>query len=128
MSRVAVHVGAAWVRLAVADPRPQLLAALPVGDADPYDVLRDGLAALLDRAVDELVVVHAAARPTVPPCSVAAVRAVPAAVAALGTSPGPAVVVDVGHSDTEITRVSRGRVVATSRVPVGGPGSGEAPR
>jgi len=120
VSRVAVHVGAAWVRLAVADPRPQLLAALPVGDADPYDVLRDGLAALLDRAVDELVVVHAAARPTVPPCSVAAVRAVPAAVAALGTSPGPAVVVDVGHSDTEITRVSRGRVVATSRVPVGG--------
>ena len=120
MSRVAVHVGAAWVRLAVADPRPQLLAALPVGDADPYDVLRDGLAALLDRAVDELVVVHAAARPTVPPCSVAAVRAVPAAVAALGTSAGPAVVVDVGHSGTEITRVSRGRVVATSRVPVGG--------
>ena len=63
MSRVAVHVGAAWVRLAVANPRPRLLAALPVGDADPQDVLRDGVAALFDRPVDELVVVQASAAP-----------------------------------------------------------------
>ena len=79
----------------------------------------------------------------IPPTVAAAVRSVPAAVAALGSAPaqpdvltpgavgGPvpnggadgvldAVVVDAGHSGTEITRVSGGRVVSACRVPVGG--------
>ena len=42
VSRVAVQLGAAWVRVAVEDPRPRLLTALPVRDADPLGVLRAG--------------------------------------------------------------------------------------
>jgi len=144
VSRVAVQLGAAWVRVAVEDPRPQLLTALPVRDGNPLGVLRAGLAALLDRPVDQLLVVHTRGAPPMIPNTVAAVvRSVPAAVAALGSAPaqpdvstpgavgGPvpdggadgvldAVVVDAGHSGTEITRVSGGRVVTACRVPVGG--------
>ena len=144
MSRVAVQLGVAWVRVAVEDPRPRLLAALPVRDGDPLGVLRAGLAALLDRPVDQLLVVHArGALPMIPPTVAAVVRSVPAAVAALGSGLGQpdastprtvggsvpdgradglldAVVVDVGHSGTEIARVSGGRVVVACRVPVGG--------
>ena len=144
VSRVAVQVGAAWVRVAVEDPRPRLLTALPVRDADPLGVLRTGLPALLDRPVDQLLVVHTRwAPPMIPPTVAAAVRPVPAAVAALGSAPArpdastpravggsvpdggadgllDAVVVDVGHSGTEIARVSGGRVVVACRVPVGG--------
>ena len=127
VSRVAVHVGTAWVRVAVEDPRPRLLAALPVCDADPLGLLRTGLPALLDRPADQLLVVHASGAPamvppTVPPTVAAAVRPVPAAVAALGSAPAQldAVVVDVGHAGTEIARVAGGRVVVSCRVPVGG--------
>ena len=145
MSRVAVlQLGAAWVRVAVEDPRPRLLAALPVRDADPLVVLRTGLPALLDRPADQLVVVHTrGAPPMIPPTVAAAVRSVPAAVAALGSAPArpdavgrsavgesgaerggggvlDAVVVDVGHSGAEIARVAGGRVVVACRVPVGG--------
>ena len=144
MSRVAVQLGAAWVRVAVEDPRPRLLTALPVRDADPLGVLRTGLPVLLDRPVDQLLVVHTReAPPVIPPTVAAAVRPVPAAVAALGSAPArpdastpravggsapdggadgllDAVVVDIGHSGTEIARVSGGRVVVACRVPVGG--------
>jgi hypothetical protein len=124
VSRVAVQAGAAWVRVALQDPRPRLLAALPVHDADPSAVLRNALGALLHGLVDDLVVVHAAgAPPAVPPGTATAVRAVPTAVAALAgllDGPSDAVVADVGHSGSEIVRVSGGRVVAGCRVPVGG--------
>ena len=116
---MAVQLGAAWVRVAVDDPRPRLLAALPVGAAGPTHVLWAALVALLDRPVDELVVVQApGAPPSVPPWAARVVRGVPAAVAALGGRDG--VVVDVGHSGSGIARVERGRVVAVRRVAVGG--------
>ena len=126
---MAVQLGAAWVRVAVDDPRPRLHAVLPVGGAAPADVLWSALAALLDRPLDELVVVHArGAPPAVPRGAASVVRTVPAAVAAAVAVAGGvrcdggagAVVVDAGHSATEVTRVSRGRVAAVHRVPVGG--------
>ena len=93
--------------------------------------LRTGYTALLDRPVDELLVVHGDGRTADDPADDSGgVRLVPAAVAALASvdaattdgadRPVPdAVVVDVGHSGTEIARVSGGRVVAACRVPVG---------
>ena len=49
MNRVAVSAGSAWVRVAVDDPRPRLLAELPVPESgDAPGVLAAGLTALLD--------------------------------------------------------------------------------
>lgn len=116
------------MRVAVDDPRPRLLAELPVAEGDASGVLAAGLAALLDRPAEELIVVHGdGPPPAVPPAAAAAVRLVPAAVAALGCHPAgtaavPAdvVVVDAGRSGTDVVRVSGGRVVTACRVPVGG--------
>ena len=131
MNRVAVSAGSAWVRVAVDDPRPRLLAELPVAEGDTSGVLAAGLTALLDRPAEELIVVHGdGPPPAVPPAAAAAVRVVPAAVAALGchladTADATAVsadvvVVDAGRSGTDVVRVSDGRVVTACRVPVGG--------
>ena len=132
MNRVAVSAGSAWVRIAVDDPRPRLLAELPVpASGDAPGALAAGLTALLDRSVDELIVVHGAGPPpAVPPATATVVRVVPSAVAALGCHPDgtadtaglPAdvVVVDAGQSGTDVVRVSGGRVVTACRVPVGG--------
>ena len=130
MNRVAVSAGCAWVRVAVDDPRPRLLAELPaVGDVS--GVLSAGLTALLDRPAEELIVVQGAGPPpAVPPDVAAVVRVVPAAVAALGCHladtvdaavvPADVVVVDAGRSGTDVVRVSGGRVLTACRVPVGG--------
>jgi type VII secretion-associated protein (TIGR03931 family) len=131
VNRVAVSAGSAWVRVAVDDPRPRLLAELPVAEGDASGVLAVGLTALLDRPADELIVVHGnGPPPAVPPAAAAAVRVVPAAVAALGCHladtadatavPADVVVVDAGRSGTDVVRVSGGRVVTACRVPVGG--------
>jgi type VII secretion-associated protein (TIGR03931 family) len=149
MSRVAVQLGMAWLRVAIDDPRPRLLAELPVHGTGSSDALSTALSALLERPADELLVVHVRGRrPRVPSGAAAAVRVVPAALAALGGTPvragtphatpaapaawpgegrpglldgsGDAVVVDVGHSGTEIARVAGGRVVVARRLPVGG--------
>ena len=131
MNRVAVSAGSAWVRVAVDDPRPRLLAELPVAEGDASGVLAAGLTALLDRPAEELIVVHGdGPPPAVPPAAAAAVRVVPAAVAALGCHladtadatavPADVVVVDAGRSATDVVRVSGGRVVTACRVPVGG--------
>ena len=119
------------MRVAVDDPRPRLLAELPVAEGDASGVLAAGLTALLDRPAEELIVVHGAGPPpAVPPAAAAAVRVVPAAVAALGCHladtadaaavPADVVVVDAGRSGTDVVRVSGGRVVTACRVPVGG--------
>jgi type VII secretion-associated protein (TIGR03931 family) len=91
-----------------------------------------GYTALLDRPADELLVVHGlGAPPVVPATTAAVVRFVPAAVAALGSvdaaatgdpdHPVPdAVVVDCGHRGTDVVHLADGRIVAASRVPVGG--------
>ncbi len=120
MTRVALQLGAAWLRLAA---EGRLVAELPAAGVDPSTVLTG----LFDAPVDELVVVHpAGARPA---CSAAArtVRAVPAAVAALAQHAVPAgvlvahaVVVDVGHRGAEVAYVRAGRVVAVRRSAVGG--------
>ena len=131
MNRVAVSAGSAWVRVAVDDPRPRLLAELPVAAGDASGVLAAGLTALLDRPAEELIVVHGAGPPpAVPPAVAAVVRVVPAAVAALGCHladtadaaavPADVVVVDAGRSGTDVVRVSGGRVLTACRVPVGG--------
>jgi type VII secretion-associated protein (TIGR03931 family) len=131
VNRVAVSAGSAWVRVAVDDPRPRLLAELPVADDDAAQVLAAGLAALLDRPAEELIVVPGAGPlPAVPPDAAATMRVVPAAIAALGclpadtadstAAPDDVVVVDAGRSGTEVVRVSRGCIVAACRVPVGG--------
>ena len=119
------------MRVAVDDPRPRLLAELPVAEGDASGVLAAGLAALLDRPAEELIVVHGdGPPPAVPPAAAAAVRVVPAAVAALGCHladtadatavPADVVVVDAGRSGTDVVRVSGGRVATACRVPVGG--------
>ena len=119
------------MRVAVDDPRPRLLAELPVAEGDTSGVLAAGLTALLDRPAEELIVVHGdGPPPAVPPAAAAAVRVVPAAVAALGCHladtadatavPADVVVVDAGRSGTDVVRVSGGRVVTACRVPVGG--------
>ena len=131
MNRVAVSAGSAWVRVAVDDPRPRLLAELPVAEGDASGVLAAELTALLDRPAEELIVVHGdGLPPAVPPGAAAVVRVVPAAVAALGCHPADTadaaavptdvVVVDAGRSGTDVVRVSGGRVVTACRVPVGG--------
>jgi type VII secretion-associated protein (TIGR03931 family) len=131
VNRVAVSAGSAWVRVAVDDPRPRLLAELPVAEGDASGVLAAELTALLDRPAEELIVVHGAGLPpAVPPAAAAVVRVVPAAVAALGCHPADTadaaavptdvVVVDAGRSGTDVVRVSGGRVVTACRVPVGG--------
>lgn len=129
MNRVAVQLGAARLRVAIADPRPRLLGELPVPEAGP-DLA--GYTALLDRPADELLVVHGpGAPPVVPTAAAAVVRFVPAAIAALGSvdtaatgdpaRPVPdAVVVDCGHRGTDVVHVVGGRIVAAYRFPVGG--------
>jgi type VII secretion-associated protein (TIGR03931 family) len=130
VNRVAVSAGSAWVRVAVDDPRPRLLAELPAA-GDASGVLSAGLTALLDRPAEELIVVQGAGPPpAVPPAVAAVVRVVPAAVAALGCHladtvdaavvPADVVVVDAGLSGTDVVRVSGGRVLTACRVPVGG--------
>ena len=133
MNRVAVQLGTARLRVAIADPRPRLLAELPVPEAGPC---RSG-----PRRV------HRTARPACRrtprgapvwarrrwcrPTAAAVVRFVPAAVAALASvdaattdgadRPVPdAVVVDVGHRGADVAHVAGGRIVAARRVPVGG--------
>ena len=132
MNRVAVQLGAARLRVAIADPRPRLLAELPVPEAGPSGPDLAGYTALLDRPADELLVVHGlGAPPVVPATTAAVVRFVPAAVAALASvdaaatgdadRPVPdAVVVDCGHRGTDVVHLVGGRIVAARRVPVGG--------
>jgi type VII secretion-associated protein (TIGR03931 family) len=128
VNRVAVQLGAARLRVAIADPRPRLLAELPVPEAGPDPA---GYTALLDRPADELLVVHGLGAPPVVPATAAVVRFVPAAVAALASvdaaatvdvdRPVPeAVVVDCGHRGTDVVHVVHGRIVSACRVPVGG--------
>ena len=67
------------MRVAVDDPRPRLLAELPVAEGDASGVLAAGLAALLDLPAKELIVVHGdGPPPAVPPTAAAVVRVVPA--------------------------------------------------
>lgn len=129
MNRVAVQLGATRLLVAIADPRPRLLAELPVPEAGPDPA---GYTALLDRPVDELLVVHGPGTPPVVPATTAAVvRFVPAAIAALGSvdaaatgdpdRPVPdAVVVDCGHRGTDVVHLVGGRIVSACRVPAGG--------
>jgi type VII secretion-associated protein (TIGR03931 family) len=132
VNRVAVQLGTARLRVAIADPRPRLLAELPVPKAGPSGPDLAGYTALLDRPADELLVVHGlGAPPVVPATTAAVVRFVPAAVAALASvdaattdgadRPVPdAVVVDCGHRGTDVVHLAGGRIVAARRVPVGG--------
>jgi type VII secretion-associated protein (TIGR03931 family) len=132
VNRVAVQLGTARLRVAIADPRPRLLAELPVPETGPSGPDLAGYTALLDQPADELLVVHGLGGPPVVPATTAAVvRFVPAAVAALGSvdavatgdpdRPVPdAVVVDCGHRGTDVVHLAGGRIVAASRVPVGG--------
>jgi type VII secretion-associated protein (TIGR03931 family) len=129
VNRVAVQVGTARLRVAIADPRPRLLAELPVPKVGPRLA---GYTALLDGPADELLVVHGlGAPPVVPTTAAVVVRFVPAAVAALASvhptatgdvdRPVPeAVVVDCGHRGTDVVHLLGGRIVAACRVPVGG--------
>ena len=118
MTRVAVQVGTAWVRVAA---EGRLVAELPAAGASLPGVL----AGLFDAPVGELVVVHAAGAraAAAPTCTLR----VPAAVAALaqhsastGDAVPHAVVVDVGHGGAEIAHVRAGRVAAVRQVAVGG--------
>jgi type VII secretion-associated protein (TIGR03931 family) len=132
VNRVAVQLGTARLRVAIADPRPRLLAEPPVPKAGPSGPDLAGYTALLDRPADELLVVHGlGAPPVVPATTAAVVRFVPAAVAALASvdaattdgaaRPVPdAVVVDCGHRGTDVVHLAGGRIVAARRVPVGG--------
>jgi type VII secretion-associated protein (TIGR03931 family) len=132
VNRVAVQLGTARLRVAIADPRPRLLAELPVPETGPSGPDLAGYTALLDRPADELLVVHGlGAPPVVPATTAAVVRFVPAAVAALASvhaaeagdpdRPVPdALVVDCGHRGTDVVHLAGGRIVATRRVPVGG--------
>jgi type VII secretion-associated protein (TIGR03931 family) len=136
VTRVAVQVGTAWVRVAA---EGRLVAELPAAGASLPDVL----AGLFDAPVDELVAVHAAgaralAAPTPATETLATrTRRVPAAVAALAqhgastgrasaghASPGHAVshavVVDVGYRGAEVAHVRAGQVAAVRHVAVGG--------
>jgi hypothetical protein len=139
VTRVAVQLGTDRWRMAIADPRPRLLADLQVpGSGGPAAALALSRA-LLDRPADELVVVHGPGGSPVVPAAVApaatavapVVRFVPGVVAALGCVDGAAaagtdrtlrdvVVVDAGRGGTEVARLVGGRVVASRRVPVGG--------
>jgi type VII secretion-associated protein (TIGR03931 family) len=115
MTRVAVQVGAARLRVAIDEPRPRLLAELPPSG------LSQAITDLFGGPVDELVVVHpAGARPTVPAGIAQVVRAAPAAVAAVHRDGTEGVTVDVGHSNTEVALVQAGRVATVRRVAVGG--------
>jgi hypothetical protein len=66
VNRVAVQLGTTRLRVAIADPRPRLLAELPVSEAGP-DLA--GYTALLDRPADELLVVHGLGEPPVVPAT-----------------------------------------------------------
>jgi hypothetical protein len=115
MTRVAVQVGAAWLRVAIDEPRPRLLAELPPSG------LSQAITDLFGGPVDELVVVHpAGTRPAVPAGIAQVVRAAPAAVAAVHRDGTEGVSVDVGHSTTEVALVRAGRVATERRVAVGG--------
>jgi type VII secretion-associated protein (TIGR03931 family) len=118
VTRVAVQVGAAWLRVAVDEPRPRLLAELPASEAGAV------LAELFEGPVDELIVVHPARiRPVLPAGVARVVRAVPSAVAAAALAEVPTehvVIVDVGYGAAEVALVRAGEVVAVRRVAVGG--------
>ena len=118
--RVAVQVGAATVRVAVAGPRsdPQLVAQLP---RERYPGLAEVVATWAGAQPAELVLVHpggtsdvaaelAAAAPLA-----ASVRAVPAPVAAAEGTDAVAVL-DAGHSGVEITVLGGGH----AHLPCGG--------
>jgi len=118
-ARVAVHAGASTVRLAAAErgAQAQLLAEVPAR-GDGLGQVRALIAALVGGPPDELVVVGGPVpeQGWVPLARV--VRAVPAAVAA---GCGPGLVVDAGHSGTELTVLDRdGAVVDVRRCGVGG--------
>jgi type VII secretion-associated protein (TIGR03931 family) len=120
VTRVAVQAGTAWVRVAVDEPRPRLLAELPAAEAN----VESALGGLFGVPVAELRIVHPAGLPPpVPPGVAEMVRAVPVAVAAwTAACPGhePAVVVDVGRTGAEIALVLGGRVALARGVAVGG--------
>ncbi len=128
MSRVAVQVGAAWLRVAVDGPPPRLLAELPACSGEPGAVLAGLLHGLVPGPPDELLVLQPVGEPAPPLLGGFAglaptVRAVPAAVAAAaGADAGRdgLVVLDVGHAGAEAALVRGGQVVAARRVPVGG--------
>ncbi|MGI5127417.1 type VII secretion-associated protein [Pseudonocardia sp. CA-107938] len=120
--RIAVQVGSANVRIAVAGPRSaaQLVAEVP---REGFAGLADAVATWAGPRPAELVLVHAA---TAPAAEVAAevaaaaplaavVRAVPAPVAAAAGTDAVAVL-DAGHSGIEITVLGHG----SQRVPGGG--------
>jgi type VII secretion-associated protein (TIGR03931 family) len=119
VSRVAVQAGAAWVRVAVDEARPRLVAELPADGADLSTVLTG----LLDAPADELLLVHRAGRrPTdlrVPGGLARAVRTV-ASAEAVAAEVGDAVVVDVGHGGAEVALVRSRRVDVVRRSAVGG--------
>ncbi len=124
-SRVAVQVGSATVRIAgaAAEGEPWLVAELP----DPAAGLDRLLSELVGTELDELVVVHPPSWPE-PRVAVLArgliglagqLRTVPVPLAAAGL--GPRVVLDVGHTGAEVTRLARDGTVQLCRSsPVGG--------
>jgi type VII secretion-associated protein (TIGR03931 family) len=150
MSRVALQVGTARVRVAVDEGRPVLAAELPVSAAagkGPVAAVPTVLGELFGGPVDELLVVHPVGRcPAAEGGLARVVRTVPAAVAAVAgieasTGPGErsnvdgrvrreprpggaavpdTVVVDVGHGGTEVALVRAGRVTEVRRAEVGG--------
>jgi type VII secretion-associated protein (TIGR03931 family) len=112
VTRVAVDAGATRLRVAIDEPRPRVLAELP-----PSELCR-AIADLFGGPVDELVVVHpTGARPAVPVRIARVVRAAPsaAAVAVHVDGAGCCVVVDVGHTGTEVALVRGGRILAVRR-------------
>jgi type VII secretion-associated protein (TIGR03931 family) len=120
--RVAVQVGAAHVRVAVAGPRsaPQLVAQLP---RELYAGLAEVVATWAGARPAELVLVHAGGAPAAAVAAevaaaaplAATVRAVPAPEAAAAGTDAVAVL-DAGHSGVEITVLGGGHV----HVPGGG--------
>jgi type VII secretion-associated protein (TIGR03931 family) len=119
VSRVALQAGTAWVRVAVDEARPHVVAELPAGGATASDVL----AGLLEVPVDELLLVHPAGRcpadVEIPLTVARSVRVVASAEAATADV-GDAVVVDLGNGGAEVALVRAGRIAALRRVGVGG--------
>lgn len=120
--RVAVAPGATAVRLAGHDPGnpsdggPRLIAEAPASVA-PADLLAD----LLSGPPVELLWVHPTGRHPAPPHGLAPrVRPVPAAVAAAWDVTGPVVVVDAGHTGTEISLLRPDVPPMVRRTGVGG--------
>ncbi len=119
VSRVALQAGTAWVRVAVDDARPHVVAELPAGGATVSDVL----AGLLEVPLDELLLVHPAGRRPADveiPLTVARTVRLVASAEAATADVGDAVVVDVGHGGAEVALVRAGRIAALRRVCVGG--------